>query len=95
MQEGSLSWVPSFFKADDYTLLAAEDTINWIRLPHGYCRRNLQLHCESDVKCLLCDRFCTSQADLPRLQEMYQRFVELGIQAKADVLSSQIRRLTA
>ena len=27
-----------------------------IRLPHGYCRRNPKLHCESDAKCLLCDR---------------------------------------
>jgi site-specific recombinase XerD len=95
MQAGSLSWVPNFFESEEYTLLAAEDAINWIRLPHGYCRRNPQLHCESDVKCLLCDRFCTSQADLPRLQEMHERFLNLGMQTKADVLSSQILRLTA
>lgn len=69
MWEVALSWVPNFFEPDDYTRLAAEDAVNWIRLPHGYCRRNPQLHCESDVKRLLCDRFCTSQADLPRLQE--------------------------
>lgn len=37
---------------------------------------------------------CTSQADLPRLQEMHRRFEELGMQTKADVLSSQIRRLS-
>jgi site-specific recombinase XerD len=94
MQEDALNWIPNFFKPDEYTYLAAEDAVNWIRLPHGYCRRNPQLHCESDVKCLLCDRFCTSQADLPRLQEMHRRFVELGMQTKADVLSSQIRQLT-
>jgi integrase len=94
MQAGPLGWVPNFFQAEDYSLLSSADAINWIRLPHGYCRRNPQLHCESDVKCLLCDRFCTSQADLPQLQEMQQRFLSLGMQTKAQVVSSQIRRLT-
>lgn len=95
MQAGPLSWVPSFFAPEDYTLFAESDAVNWIRLPHGYCRRNPKLHCESDVKCLICDRFCAFPTDLSRLQEMYRRFLDLGMQVKADVVLSHIRRLQA
>jgi hypothetical protein len=56
MQEGPLSWVPSFFQPEEYRLFTEGDTASWIRLPHGFCRRHPKLHCESDVKCLLCDR---------------------------------------
>jgi len=93
MHTGALSWVPSFFAPDDYTLFADGDSLNWIRLPLGYCRRNLKLHCESDVKCLLCDRFCALPTELPRLLEMHQRFLDLGLQVKADVVASHIQRL--
>jgi integrase len=93
MHTGSMSWVPSFFAPEDYTLLTEEDTLNWIRLPHGYCRRHPKLHCESDVKCLLCDRFCALSSDLPRLQEMFDRFLRLGMEVKADVVGSHIQLL--
>ncbi len=95
MQEGPLQWVPSFFAPEEYALFAEGDTVSWIRLPHGYCRRNPKLHCESDVKCLLCERFAATPADLPRLREMHARFVHLGLQIKADVVAAQIRRLEA
>jgi site-specific recombinase XerD len=93
MQTGALGWVPSFFAPEDYTLFTEADSLNWIRLPLGYCRRNLKLHCESDVKCLLCDRFCALPSELPRLLEMRQRFLDLGLQVKADVVASHIHRL--
>ena len=95
MHSGPRSWVPDFFQTEEYPLFAEEDAVNWIRLPHGYCRRNPKLHCESDVKCLLCDRYSTSSADLPRLQEMHDRFVSLGLDVKASVVASQIARLKA
>jgi site-specific recombinase XerD len=95
METGPLKWVPSFFKAEDYTLFTEDDALNWIRLPHGYCRRHHKLHCESDVKCLLCDRFRALRTDLPRLREMHNRFLELGMETKADVVSSHIRHLEA
>jgi site-specific recombinase XerD len=95
MQQEHHSWVPNFFKTEDYTLFVEGDALSWIRLPHGYCRRNPKLHCESDVKCLLCDRFCTSPADLPRLQEMHQRFTDLGLTVKAEVVKAQIIPLQA
>src|SRR5262245_57705165 len=80
----------------NYRILHAEgDSVSWIRLPLGYCRRNPKLHCESDVKCLLCDRFAASPQDIPRLQEMHERFVKLGMQVKADVVAARIRRLEA
>ena len=47
-----------------------EETTNCIRLPHRYCRRNPNLNYKSNVKCLLCYRFCASSADLPRLRRM-------------------------
>jgi integrase len=93
MQTGPLSWIPGFFALEDYTLFAEGDAINWIRLPHGYCRRHHRFHCESDVKCLLCDRFCALPSDLPRLQEMRDRFLQLGMKVKADVVDSHIRLL--
>jgi len=93
MQEGPLSWVPDFFKTEEYTLFVEGDAISWIRLPHGYCRRNPKLHCESDVKCLLCDRYCATSADLLRLEQMYERFIKLGLSMKADVVASQINQL--
>jgi site-specific recombinase XerD len=93
MQTETRSWVPSFFATEEYTLFAEGDTLSWIRLPVGYCRRNPKLHCESDVKCLLCDRFAASAQDIPRLQEMHERFLKLGMQVKADVVAAQIGRL--
>jgi integrase len=93
MQDGALSWVPSFFATEEYTLFSEGDTVSWIRLPMGYCRRNPKLHCESDVKCLLCDRFAASPTDLPRLHDMHERFLRLGLLVKVDVVAAQIRRL--
>jgi site-specific recombinase XerD len=93
MQEGALSWVPNFFEQQDYTLFAERDAVSWIRLPLGFCRRNPKLHCESDVKCLLCDRFAMSKEDLPRLQQMHERFLKLGLTLKADVVAVHIQRL--
>jgi integrase/recombinase XerD len=95
MQTDTRSWVPSFFATEEYTLFAEGDTVSWIRLPVGYCRRNPKLHCESDVKCLLCDRFVASPQDIPRLQEMHERFLKLGMQVKAEVVAAQIRHLEA
>jgi site-specific recombinase XerD len=93
LQEGAHSWVPNFFVQEDYTLFVEGDAVSWIRLPLGYCRRNVKLHCESDVKCLLCDRFAIGKEDLPRLQQMYERFTKLGLTMKADVVAAQIQRL--
>jgi hypothetical protein len=93
MQDGPHSWVPNFFVQEDYTMFAEGDAVSWIRLPLGYCRRNPKLHCESDVKCLLCDRFAMGKEDLPRLQQMYDRFMTLGLKMKADVVAAQIHRL--
>jgi integrase/recombinase XerC len=95
MHTGPVSWVPSFFAAEDYDLFTEGDTVSWIRLPHGYCRRNPKLHCESDVKCLLCDRFVASAEDMPRFREMHERFQALGLDVKAEVVAAQIRRLEA
>lgn len=93
MQSGPNQWIPSFFSSGDYNLFAEGDTMNWIRLPLGYCRRNAQLHCEGDVKCLLCDRFAATSEDLPRFAEMCERFQHLGMPAKAEIVADQIRRL--
>lgn len=93
MREGPHQWIPSFFTREDYGLLADRDTLNWIRLPLGYCRRNPQLHCEGDVKCLLCDRFAATPEDLPRFKEMCERFQHLGMQTKVEVVNDQIRQL--
>jgi integrase/recombinase XerD len=95
MQTDTRAWVPSFFATEEYTLFAEGDTLSWIRLPLGYCRRNPKLHCESDVKCLLCDRFVASAQDIPRLQEMHERFLKLRMQVKADVVAAQLRQLEA
>ena len=40
MQEGPHSWVPNFFVQEDYTLFVEGDSVSWIRLPLGFCRRN-------------------------------------------------------
>jgi len=93
MQEGSHSWVPNFFIQEEYTLFAEGDSVSWIRLPLGFCRRNPKLHCESDVKCLLCDRFYVGKEDVPRLRQMHERFLSLGLKLKADVVAAQIQRL--
>jgi|APSaa5957512622_1039677.scaffolds.fasta_scaffold18722_2 integrase len=93
MQEGPLSWVPSFFKPQDYDLFQEGDALNWIRLPLGYCRRHPKLHCESDIKCLLCDRFCVDPEDISRLREMHQRYLDLDMQVKAEVVLAQIQCL--
>jgi len=93
MQVGPLSWVPSFFSSKDYTVFNEREAVNWIRLPHGYCRRNPKLHCESDVKCLLCERFQASRGDLSRLQEMHQQYLNLEMPLKADIVLSQIHLL--
>lgn len=93
MQDGPLHWVPSFFAQEEYTLCAEGDAVSFIRRPHGYCRRNPKLHCESEVKCLLCERYTATPADLPRLREMRERFAALGLELKADVVAAQIRRI--
>jgi integrase len=93
MRTGPLSWVPNFLSEEAYTIFVETDAISWIRLPIGYCRCNPKLHCESDVKCLLCERFAAFPADLPRLQEMHARFRQLGLSLKAEVVAAQIRRL--
>jgi site-specific recombinase XerD len=68
MQHGGASWIPNFFVPEEYTVFVEGDAIGWIKLGVGFCRRNPKLHCESDVKCLLCDRFRASPSDLPRLR---------------------------
>lgn len=93
MKDGPHSWVPNFFVQEEYTIFAEGDSVSWIQLPLGFCRRNPKLHCESDVKCLLCDRFAIGREDLPRLQQMYERFMKLGLKIKADVVAAQIQRL--
>jgi site-specific recombinase XerD len=93
MREGPLSWVPSFFTQEDYTLFAEGDTVSWIRLPIGFCRRNPKLHCESDVKCFLCERFYLTPAHLLRLREMHERFLQLGLTLKATIIGAWIARL--
>jgi integrase len=93
MVEGTYSWVPNFFVQEEYTLFAEGDAISWIRLPLGYCRRNPKLHCESDVKCLRCERFAIGREDLPRLNQMRERFLKLGLSIKAEVVAAQIQQL--
>ncbi len=95
MQEGAHSWIPTFFTQEEHTIFVEGEAVSWIRLPLGYCRRNPKLHCESDVKCLLCDRFAIGKADLPRLRQMYERFMKLGLKIKAEVVAAQIQRLEA
>jgi hypothetical protein len=45
------------------------------------------------VKCFLCERFAVGKEDLPRLQQMHERFMKLGLGLKADVVAAQIQRL--
>lgn len=93
MQNGGASWIPNFFVPEEYTVFVEGDAIGWIKLGVGFCRRNPKLHCESDVKCLLCDRFRASPSDLPRLREMYEKFISLNLTVKAQVVLAQIRQL--
>jgi hypothetical protein len=93
MREESRPGMPNFFQTEEAAVFSEEDSINWIRLGHGYCRRNSQLRCESDVKCLLCERFAATLGDLPMLTEMKERFLKLGMTEKANVTSNQIRKL--
>ena len=93
MQEGPLSWVPSFFTQEEFTLFAEGDSVSWIQLPVGFCRRNPKLHCESDVKCFLCERFLGTTKDLPRLRQMHERFLSLGLKLKAEVVAAQIQQI--
>ena len=93
MRAGALSWVPSFFGQEEFTLFAEGDAVSYIRLPHGYCRRNPKLHCESDVKCLLCERYCASPQDLPALQQMQDRFARLNLPVKAMVVGAVIDKV--
>lgn len=95
MQDGPHSWVPNFFVQEEFTLFAEGDSLSWIQLPVGFCRRNPKLHCESDIKCLLCERFHATPKDLPRFQQMQERFTSLGLKLKADVVAAQIQRLEA
>jgi Phage integrase family len=95
MHTGPVGWVPNFFAAEDYTLFTEGDAVSWIRLPHGYCRRNRKLRCESDVKCVLSDRCVASTGDLPRFREMHERFKALGQDVKSEVVAAQVRRLEA
>lgn len=93
MREGPLSWIPSFFTQEDFTRFAEGDTLSWIRLPVGFCRRNPKLHCESDVKCFLCERFYLTPEHLPILHAMYERFAALELPLKAVVVQTWIERL--
>jgi integrase len=95
MQNGPHSWVPNFFVQEEYTLFAEGDTVSWIQLPLGFCRRNPKLHCESDVKCFLCERFYGTMRDLPRLQQMQERFLSVGLHLKAEVVAAQIQQIEA
>ena len=93
MRAGALSWVPSFFGQEEFTLFAEGDAVSYIRLPHGYCRRNPKLHCESDVKCLLCERYGASPQDLPVLHQMKDRFERLNLPVKAMVVGAVIDKV--
>jgi hypothetical protein len=93
MEESPLQSVPSFFNADDYEGFTEADALNWIRLPHGYCRRHPKMHCESDVKCLLCDRYCAHSEDLASLERMHERYLELNMDVQADVVYSHVALL--
>ncbi len=93
MREGPLGWVPSFFVRDDFTRLIEGDAVDYIRLPHGLCRRNPKLHCESDVKCFLCERYCASHGDLPVLRQMHERFERLNLPLKALVVQAVIDKV--
>ena len=93
IQASPLENVPSFFYREDYGPFEEDDALNWIRLPHGYCRRHPKMHCESDVKCLLCDRYCAHSENLECLEGMYKRYLELDMPIQADVVNSHIHIL--
>ncbi len=93
IQESPLEDVPSFFFREDYPPFEEGDSLNWIRLPHGYCRRNPKIHCESDVKCLLCERYCAHSENLDCLEQMHERFQKLAMSVQAEVVNSHISQL--
>ena len=93
MKDYPLGSVPNFFEQEDYKPFEEADAINWIRLPHGYCRRHPKLHCEADVKCLLCDRYCAHSENLECLEGMHKRYLELNMPVQADVVYSHIENL--
>ena len=93
IQASPLEGVPSFFNREDYPTFEEGDSLNWIRLPHGYCRRNPKIHCESDVKCLLCERYCARGEDLDCLEQMHERYQKLDMSVQADVVYSHISQL--
>jgi len=93
MQVSPLECIPNFFYREDYEPFEEADAINWIRLPHGYCRRHPKMHCESDVKCLICNRYCAQSENLDCLQKMHDRYIELDMDVQADVVYSHINIL--
>lgn len=93
MQAGPISSVPSFFNPEEYEPFEEADAINWIRLPHGYCRRHPEMHCEADVKCLLCDRYCAHSEDLECLEQMHGRYLKLDMEVQVGVVFTHIKQL--
>jgi len=93
MQSSPLENVPSFFYREDYAPFEEDDALNWIRLPHGYCRRHPKMHCESDVKCLLCERYCAHSENLDCLEQMHERYQKLAMSVQAEVVNSHISQL--
>ncbi len=90
MQDGPIQWIPNLFNTNDYSLFTEDNNLNWIRLPLGFCRRSPQLHCESDIKCLLCDRFKAVKEDIPRFKVMCDRFHSLGMHTKAQIIAEKM-----
>jgi site-specific recombinase XerD len=93
IEASPLEDVPSFFDREDYPPFEEGDSLNWIRLPHGYCRRNSKIHCESDVKCLLCERYCAHSENLDCLEQMHERYQKLDMSVQAEVVYSHISQL--
>ena len=69
-------------------LFAEGNSVSWILLPVGFCRRNPKLHCESDVKSLLCERFYGTAKEVPQLRQMHERFLLLSLKLKAYVVAA-------
>ena len=62
-------------------------------LAHRNSAEPLQTYGESDVKCFLCERFLGTTKDLPRLRQMHERFLSLGLKLKAEVVAAQIQQI--
>ena len=92
IQESPLEDIPCFFY-EDYPPFEEGNSLNWIRLPHGYCRRNPKIYCESDVKCLLCERYCAHSENLDCLEQMHERYQKLDMSVQAGVVQSHIAQL--